>query len=168
MSFRNPPMAALLVPVLLFFAPMAQALQDDADKPIHITGKTAQIDQVKQTLVYRGDVRIDQGTLRVVADEMTVEYENERVVKIVARGTPARYQQQLAENQGHVRANANVIVYHTQAEALDLEGSARLLQHGNELTGERIRYDIVQGKVDAQATGNGPVRMILQPARMFR
>ena len=152
----------------LALAGQAAALPDDADKPIHITGQTAQIDQMKQTLVYRGDVRIDQGTLRVVADEMIVEYENERVVKIVARGQPARYQQQLAANQGHVRANARVIVYHTQAEALDLEGEARLLQHGNELTGEHIRYDIVQGKVDAEATDDGPVRMILQPARMIR
>ena len=83
-------------------------------------------------------------------------------------GFGARYQQQLAENQGHVRANAQTIVYHTQTEALDLEGAARLLQHGSELTGERIRYDIVQGKVDAEATNKGPVRMILQPARMFR
>ena len=151
---------------LLALAPATtMALQDDADKPIHITGNTAQIDQGRQTLVYKGDVRIDQGTLRVVADEMTVEYENERVVKIVARGQPARYQQQLAENQGHVHANAAIIVYHTQIEALDLQGGARLLQHGSELTGEHIRYDIVAGKVDAEASHKGPVRMILQPAR---
>ncbi len=153
--------------LLLCSSTGVHALQDDAEKPIHITGNAAQIDQMRQTLVYRGNVRIDQGSLRVVADEMTVEYENERVVKIVARGQPARYQQALAADQGHVRANASVIVYHTQDEALDLQGDARLLQHGNELTGEHIRYDIVQGKVDAKADDEGPVRMILQPARVF-
>ncbi len=159
---------ALLGALILLTSAPSFALHDDADQPIHITGKSAKIDQVKQTLVYKGNVRIDQGTLRVVADEMVVTYENERVVKIVARGAPARYQQKLSENQGHVRANAQTIVYHTQDEALDLEGEARLLQHGNELTGEKIRYDIVKGKVDAAAENKGPVRMILQPARMFR
>jgi lipopolysaccharide export system protein LptA len=149
-------------------SPSAWALAEDADKPIHIIGKNAEMDRVAKTLVYHGDVRVDQGTLRVIADTMVVEYEADRVVRITATGTPARYQQQLEGDQGHVHANASEIVYHTQTEALDLKGKAYLLQRGNELQGEVIRYDIVAGKVDAHATSSGPVRMILQPARRSR
>jgi len=147
---------------------LLHALPEDSDKPIHIVGKTAEMDRQAKTLVYRGDVRIDQGTLRVVADTMVVEYEADQVVRITATGSPARYQQQLEGNQGHVHANAREIVYHTQSEALDLKGKAHLLQRGSELKGDVIRYDIVAGKVDARAESRGPVRMILQPARQVR
>lgn len=161
--------ACALVPVVFSgLSGQALALSEDADKPIHIIGKTAEMDREAKTLVYRGNVRIDQGSLRVVADQMVVEYEADRVVRITATGAPARYQQQLEGNQGHVHANAREIVYHTQSEALDLKGKAHLLQRGNELKGDVIRYDIVAGKVDARAASTGPVRMILQPARQPR
>ncbi len=144
------------------------ALSKDADQPIHIVGKTAEMDRQAKKLVYRGNVRIDQGTLRVVADTIVVEYEADRVVRVTATGAPARYQQQLEGDKGHVHANAREIVYHTQSEALDLKGKAYLLQRGSELKGEVIRYDIVAGKVDARAANTSPVRMILQPARQPR
>lgn len=168
----RPPLVAVaraLAPaVIAGLSGQALALPEDADKPIHIIGKTAEMDREAKTLVYRGNVRIDQGTLRVVADLMVVEYEADRVVRITATGAPARYQQQLEGNQGHVHANAREIVYHTQTEALDLKGKAHLLQRGNELKGDVIRYDIVAGTVDARAASTGPVRMILQPARQPR
>lgn len=156
----------LLVISSLLLPQAALALTEDADKPIHITGRSAEMDRSAQTLVYHGNVRIDQGTLRVVADTMVVEYEKEQVVRIIATGTPARYQQQLEGDQGQVHANASQIVYHTQPEALDLLGKAQLLQRGSELKGDVIRYDIVAGKVDAHAADNQrAVRMILQPTR---
>jgi len=155
----------VLLLALLLLPLTALSLSEDANKPIHITGRSAEMDRNAQTLVYHGNVRIDQGTLRVVADTMVVEYEKEQVVRIIATGTPARYQQQLEGDQGHVHANASQIVYHTQTEALDLRGQAQLLQRGSELKGDVIRYDIVAGKVDAHADDTRPVRMILQPVR---
>jgi len=109
-------------------------------------------------------VRIDQGTLRVTADEMIVEYLNKKVVKITATGNPAHYQQQLEENESQVRADALTIVYHTLEERLDLRGNAFLTQDGNEITGDFIRYDIVAGKVEAEAAEDGRVIMVLEPA----
>ena len=155
----------MLITSSLLFPLTARALSEDADKPIHITGRSAEMDRTAQTLVYHGNVRIDQGTLRVVADTMVVEYEKEQVVRIIATGKPARYQQQLEGDQGQVHANASQIVYHTQTEALDLMGQAQLLQRGSELKGDVIRYDIVAGKVDARAENERPVRMTLQPTR---
>ncbi len=164
-SFRRAGGLLVLLAGLLSIPPTALSLSEDANKPIHITGRSAEMDRNAQTLVYHGNVRIDQGTLRVVADTMVVEYEKEQVVRIIATGSPARYQQQLEGDQGHVHANASQIVYHTQTEALDLRGKAQLLQRGSELKGDVIRYDIVAGKVDAHADDARPVRMILQPVR---
>jgi len=150
--------------LLWFAAPWSMALPEDASQPIHIRAEQAEIDQNAEQVIYRGAVQVDQGTLRVTADEMTVEYRDQKVVRITARGTPAKYQQQLNPDEEQVKADASTIVYHTQDERLDLKGNAFLRQEGNEITGDFIQYDIVAGKVDAKANDQGPVRMVLQPA----
>lgn len=140
------------------------ALPGDADQPIHIRADRAQVDRNAQTIVYSGSVQVDQGTMRVRADEMIIEYEDQRVVRIIAQGQPARYQQELEDDQGQVRADARTIVYNLQQEQLQLQGEAFLTQGGNEITGDLIRYDIVAGRVDAEAGEEGPVRVTVQPA----
>lgn len=142
----------------------ASALPEDADQPIHIRADHAEIDQQAQRVIYRGAVQVDQGTLQVTAAEMIVEYQDQQVTRITAHGTPAKYRQQIDEESGEVNADARTIIYHTRDERLDLEGEALLIQDGNEITGERIRYDIVAGRVDAESGPEAPVRMILQPA----
>ena len=143
---------------------MVLALPEDADQPIHIRADNAEIDQEQQLVIYRGAVQVDQGTLRVNADKMTVEYADQKVVRITATGNPAHYQQQIEADEDQVKARSSTIIYHTQEERLDLVGDAYLFQEGNEITGDLIKYDIVAGKVDAQSDSEGPVRMILQPA----
>jgi lipopolysaccharide export system protein LptA len=143
---------------------VAIALPEDADQPIHIRADNAEIDQQQGLVIYRGEVRVDQGTLRVTADEMTVEYVEQKVVRITAKGTPAHYQQQIEADEDQVKAHSSTIIYYTQEERLDLLGDAFLTQEGNEITGDLIKYDIVAGKVDATAESEAPVRMILQPA----
>jgi lipopolysaccharide export system protein LptA len=148
----------------LFFAQQATALPEDADQPIHIRADSAEMDQEQGLVIYRGEVRADQGTLRVTADEMIVEYVQQKVTRITATGNPAHYQQQIEAGKEIVRAHSSIIIYFTQEERLDLKGDAFLTQEGNELTGELITYDIVAGKVDAQANDDERVRMILLPA----
>jgi lipopolysaccharide export system protein LptA len=143
---------------------LAGALPEDARQPIHISAARAEVDRSTQTIVYRGGVQVQQGTMEVTADEMTVEYDDRRVVRITARGAPATYQQQLEADQGKVRADARIIVYQPQDEQVDLRGDAFLTQGGNEITGELIRYDIVAGKVRAEAGEQEPVRVTVQPA----
>lgn len=140
------------------------ALPEDADQPIHIRADRAEIDQNAQVIVYRGSVQADQGTLRVTADELVVEYHDEKVTRITARGRPATYQQALEGERGLVRADASTIVYHTQDERIDLEGSAYLRQGGNEIAGQLIHYDIVAGRVSAESGDQGPVEVTVQPA----
>ncbi|MCZ6709509.1 MAG: lipopolysaccharide transport periplasmic protein LptA [Gammaproteobacteria bacterium] len=148
----------------VIFVPIAVALPEDADQPIHIRADNAEIDQQQGLAIYRGDVRVEQGTLRVTADEMTVTYVDQKVVRITAKGNPAHYQQQIEVGRENVTAHSSVIIYFTQEERLDLLGDAYLIQEGSEITGDLITYDIVAGKVDATAEKDERIRMILQPA----
>jgi lipopolysaccharide export system protein LptA len=142
----------------------SSALPEDSEQPIHILADNAEIDNKSKRVIYRGSVQVDQGTLRVTADEMTVEYQDQKVVRIVAVGEPARYKQQLEAEDEMVNADASTITYYTQDERVDLQGDASLEQEGNTITGDFIRYDIVDGKIDATAEGNNRIEMELQPA----
>lgn len=145
-------------------AAAVHALPDDASKPIAIEAEHLEVDQNAGTVVYTGSVEAEQGTMRVTADRMTVEVEDQKVVRITAEGDPAHYQQLLEADKGLVKADARTIVYHTQQEQVELKGDAFLEQGGNEITGELIHYDIVAGRVNAEAGDEEPVRVIVQPA----
>lgn len=154
-----------LTAIVLLMAPLsAVTLPEDADQPIHIQAERAEMDRNAGTVTYRGSVEASQGTMRVSADEMTVHSEDGKVIRITAVGRPAKYQQQLEADQGLVRADARTITYHTAQERVHLQGQAFLEQGGNEITGELIEYDIVAGKVNAQAGEDDRVNVILQPA----
>ena len=133
------------------------ALPGDADQPIHIRADAAEMDQTSERIVYRGAVRVDQGSLRVDAEQITVEYEEQKVVRIVAENP-----------SGEVVAQATNITYLTRAERLELHGGAFLSQQGNEISGDTIVYDMVAGRVEAVSGEGSPVRMVLQPAARQR
>jgi lipopolysaccharide export system protein LptA len=149
---------------LLVISTAALGLPEDSDQPIHIRADTAEIDNQEERVIYRGSVQVDQGTLRVTADTMTVEYEDQKVVRITAEGNPAHYKQQIEADEEEVHADALTIIYHTRDERIELVERASLEQEGSTLAGDLIIYDIVEGKVDATAKDDAPVRMTLQPA----
>jgi lipopolysaccharide export system protein LptA len=139
------------------------AAPSDADQPIHIRADSAELDEKRGLAIYRGSVQMDQGTMQVTADTMTIEIADEQVVRITAQGSPSHYRQLLETDEPEVLADANTIVYHTQEERVELKGNARLRQDPNEFSGELIQYDIRARKVDASSLGSGGVRMTFKP-----
>jgi lipopolysaccharide export system protein LptA len=157
--------AACLLLGVLPMAESARALPEDADQPINIRADSVEYDQNGNRIIYRGSVQVDQGTLRVNAETMTIDLQDgKKVLRITAEDTPARYQQQIELGEPPVKAEALTIIYHTQDERVDLRGSANLEQQGSTLAGDLIIYDIVAGRVDASATRQAPVTMVLQPS----
>lgn len=157
---------ALAISLLSIAAGDAFAIPEDAEQPIHIHSDSAELDQNKSIAIYHGSVRMEQGTMTVTGDKMTVELKDQLVVRITAEGDRAHYQQQVKADESIVFADAKRIVYFTQEERVELTGNAYLTQDKNEFTGELIKYNVREGKVDAQANGQGKVQMILQPAAL--
>jgi lipopolysaccharide export system protein LptA len=147
----------------LFGTVAAYALPEDSEQPIHMRADNAEGD-LTGTTILTGDVRMDQGTMRVEGDTMTIEQEDDKVVRITTEGDLAHYTQQLHAGDAFVKADAEVIIYHAREEFVEFRGRAFLTQDNNEFRGHVIVYDMKAGKVDATSNEEDPVRMIWQPA----
>ena len=156
-------LACALASLLLSFS--AVALTDDADKPIQIFSDELVYEEKASKATYRGDVRVNQGSLKITAKVVTIEFEDNKVVRLTADGSPAYYSQKLKTGQQSMQADAQTIVYHTRDEKVDLKGNAHLTQEGNDFRGELIEYDIRAGRVDATSAMPKRIQMTLQPKR---
>lgn len=163
---NHPAILALGISTLIAFA--AAALPQDVDQPIHITGDTAEIDEPKGLIHYRGNVNLNQGTMVVNASSMTIEVKNEKVVMVTARGSketgPARYQQKLRTDDSDVFADADKIIYHMKKDFIELIGNAHLVQNENTLSGENISYDVKAGRVKASSGKSAQVQTTFESA----
>lgn len=91
---------AALIGMLLPLA--ASALPSDKEQEIRIAANTATLDQKKGVTIYSGDVQFSQGSLVLKADTVTAHFdaETQKIEKIEAHGSPARYEQQPEINKG--------------------------------------------------------------------
>ena len=144
----------------------AFALPEDQQQPINIHADSAELDQNKNVAIYHGSVKMEQGTMLVRGDKMTIELEDQQVVRIIAEGDRAHYEQQIKPDESKVFADAKKITYFTAEQRVELAGNAHLTQDNNEFTGELIKYNTNEGKVDASSNGQGSVQMILQPSTL--
>lgn len=140
----------------------AGALQDDAKQPMLIEANDVELRQSDNTSVYVGNVQVDQGSMRLLADHVTVYHrENRQPRFIIALGAPAKYKQLLDDNDGEVQAFAKRMEYDADKDELTLIGDGLLIRGGDRLTGERIVYDRAHDKF--RAGGPGRVKITITP-----
>jgi lipopolysaccharide export system protein LptA len=151
------PWAAALVMALTLVTGLAQALPDDQDQPIHITADKALRDEKRGVTVYTGNVQMDQGSMRITADILTIYHVSEEADRIVAEGQPAKMQQQPELDEGLVYAHAAVIEYFRDEERVHLQSNARVEQDGSVVAGDSIDYFIAEQlvKADSDQTQDG-------------
>jgi lipopolysaccharide export system protein LptA len=149
----------------------ATALPDDRSKPIHITSDTAEVDDKTGSSVYRGKVKMVQGSINLEGDQITIFSNANGVTRLVAIGVPAHFQQLPEVGKNMTHAYGNTIEYFVVDEKMNLKKQARLEQDTNVFTGERIDYDMKQRLVNAyggsennSTTQTPRVNMIIQPA----
>ena len=147
----------------------AVALPDDRDQAIYIQSDRAERDERIGTTVYTGDVEIDQGSLHISAERVTIRSTDDEVSEIVATGSPAKMHQKPAADREPVYARARTIQYDVTGEILTLIEQATVTQEGSTVTGERIVYYVKEQRVKASAgsasSGHPRVETIIPPRR---
>ena len=162
---RRSPREFLLGLALLAALPAA-ARESDRRQPMNVEADDVDVvmeDTSESRLV--GNVLITQGTLRIAAAAATIHKIDDEIRRVVLEGQPASLQQ---ENDAGVpmKATARKIDYDVTGESVVLTGSVAVDQGADTLRGERITYDLKNGRLNASGEGTGEagrIRMTIQP-----
>ena len=141
------------------------AKPDDQTQPIRLQADRVEIDEKKSTSLYLGHVQMEQGTLKIKADEVLVMMKEGRVDKIIIKGKPATFEQQPAKQPDIVYSKADYMEYFADNQRLILKTNAEVTQGQNLFRGDHIEYDTRNSLVKAHKDPNsdGRVTAIIQP-----
>jgi lipopolysaccharide export system protein LptA len=156
---------SLLTLSLLAAALPARALDSDAGEPLYIEADRVDIDDAKGISVYRGNVRITQGTMVITGDTVTFYYDEHRqLTRSVAIGEPATYRQLPEGQEEEIEAYAPRMEYLLDKDTILLLEGGRVVQGKNTFRGERIEYDMKTDKIRARSeTGGSRVQVVIHP-----
>ena len=170
MKFANP-LSLLFGLGLLLTGTQALALPTDREQPIRVQANSAELDDKRGVAVYRGNVVITQGSIRVTGDTVTIARNPQGDIDVfTAVGKPASYEQKPAEDKPVLKATGMTIQYFTSQDRVVLIDQASIVQGGNTFQGEKIVYDTRRQIVNAGRASTGQVSapqpridMVIQP-----
>ena len=169
---RNKVFPALLVlsASLLLWSPVVLAERADHDKPINLEADLVTVDDARQISTFAGNVRLSQGSLLILGDNIVVNQDKDGFVQVTAHGKPASFRQKREAMEGYVEGYGERIEYDARAETIDLHIQALLRRDLDEVQGEHITYssktEVFQVAGEEQSSENmrpKRVRAVLQP-----
>nr|VFK44488.1 MAG: lipopolysaccharide export system protein LptA [Candidatus Kentron sp. TC]VFK50537.1 MAG: lipopolysaccharide export system protein LptA [Candidatus Kentron sp. TC]VFK63917.1 MAG: lipopolysaccharide export system protein LptA [Candidatus Kentron sp. TC] len=151
-AIRKAAITCLICPWILFSH--AHALSTDKDKPIHIEADWAEADDMRGTVVYRGEVIVTQGSIRIDGEMVTLHYdENDTLTKAEVEGRPAKFQQRPDGSREKQHAKASRMEYFATRDLIILLGNAHSWQGRRRISADRIEYDTKKNRVRAHSVG---------------
>lgn len=159
-------LAELVLFAAVLTAGAAQARESDRTQPMNVEADDIDLtmEDTSET-VLTGNVKITQGTLRIDAGKATVSRKDGDIVRALLTGAPARMQQENDEGVP-MKASAANIDYDVGGEVVVLTGDVAVDQGADTLRGQRITYDLKNGRLNASGAGagsDGRIRMTIQP-----
>jgi lipopolysaccharide export system protein LptA len=143
---------------------LAHALPEDQQQPIHVTADNAV--QENNTVTYRGNVIIVQGSIRIEADQVVIYHEKGKLQKAIATGKPVRFWEQPEADGGIITGRGATLIYYNTDQRVELLQDAFVDRDKNTVKGDRIEYLLPTKTVRAETTSNDAnnrVEMVLQP-----
>lgn len=146
-------------------ADSAQAAPSD---PVAVEADQLDIDQGAGTAVYRGDVEVRQGEMRLRGDEVAIQRNDAgKLSRATAIGDRAYMRHRPDGQEALMEGQAQRIIYHVAERRIELINNAELHQAGDRFTGGRLEYfidrEIVQARSDVEGSDTQRIRMTLQP-----
>ncbi len=146
-------MKYLSVFILALMMNAAFALSTDKQKDIEIEADSAEMDDIKGITIYRGDVVVIQGSIRMTGHTMTVHFADSGDMELVImQGNPATYRQLPDNSKIYDEAEAIQMEYYALKDFVVLIDEALVTQEGLRFSGSRIEYDTVLSQVKAKGS----------------
>jgi len=160
---RSTTLLTIATALNLLIAPTAHALKSDATQPIHINARSVEVNEKTGVAIYRGAVRLRQGTLRLDADHVEVTSRNQTIQTIRARGNPVKVHTQTDKNEA-INAEAKRADYFATKRQLDLYDDVVVKRNDDVLRGAIVRYNLDTRAMSAEGNDAGQVWSVIQPA----
>ncbi len=154
----------LILIFAVFMSCVLYAEQNDFAQPITIKSVTQFVDGLNDVAVYKENVVITQGSLKITADEVRIDASaGDGNEVFIATGTPASFEQR-SQDGSLVKASGNEIRYTRKDKKINLSGSAQLAQDSSTVSGENIIFDMLNEQLIASGTDgdSGRVQAIFQ------
>ncbi len=169
MRFAN--FRSLIGLTVLLVSTHVVALTEDRRQPIRVQADSAELDDKQGVAVYRGNVIIIQGTMKITGDTVTITQDDNGDIKVFTSvGKPAYYEQVPSPNKSVVKAYGLTIQYFAENNRIVLIDDAKVVQDGNTFQGEKIVYDTQRQIVNAGrakdtkiTTPRPRIDMVIQP-----
>lgn len=118
----------------------------DSDKPIAIAADSTTADMRNETATYAGNVRVEQGNLKLRSDTLSIKAAKGTIARIEAKGNVM-----LASPQG--LATGSSATYDIAQREVRMAGGVKLVQGQNILRGTSLVINLATGR--AALTGQG-------------
>ena len=139
------------------------ALPEDQNQPINLEADQAQWDQKTGTSVYRGNVIISQGSMRLTADTATLYVTDGLFRRMEATGAPSTFRYKPAANKEEIQGVGEHVEYDVASAKVIVTDNARFTQGGDVFTGHRVEYDLNADVVKANSKEGGRIHITIQP-----
>ena len=156
----------------------ASALTTDSEQPIQVEADFVELDEGTGITVYKGNVIVTQGSIRMTGDQLTVNFTDDQELKdAYLEGRPAYFKQRPDNKDYDTEGEARQIEYHARESLLYLIEAAKLTQGPKLFSGHRITYDTERSILTARKArsteipGGGPtpptgrVKLIIPPKK---
>ena len=150
----------LLAAFLLLFlsAQNAAARESDRNQSVLVEADEVEMDFSSGTRIYRGNVSVRQGTIRIIADQIELIYKGEQLDHGIAIGNPAVFRQRPDGKDHDVIGTGRRIELDEIQNIVTFIGDARLRQDRDAIEGERIVYDMARDRMIVRGGDASPTR----------
>ena len=142
-----PLFVAVLLTLLVIPSTTVHALENDRNKKAQIDADEVDLDFATGKRIYRGNVSIKQGTIRIIADEVELFYQGEQLEKAIAHGNPAVFRQRPENKPQDVIGQGKTIILDEIANEVTFKDQATIRQGRDTISGETIVYDMARDKM---------------------
>ena len=139
--------AVLLLTTIGLSSTNVSALSTDKDEPAVISADDVEFDFSTGVRIYRGNVKLDQGTMKLRADKLIVEYKDDVLQKATAFGEPAVFQQRPDDKPNDVIGKGLKMELDEVNNKIILIDNATINDGEKNAAGAMITYDMANDKM---------------------
>ena len=153
--------------ITLSYSNWVAARSDDASKPLNINADSAEINDASGISIYRGNVEITQGSMRLTGDTVILETHENKIKKLTSEGNLSTFKQTNDDGKT-INAVAKKMVYTISKNEIVLTDNAKLTEACNTFESHKIIFDtekeiVKAGNQSGSSNGNDRVNITVFP-----